>query len=169
MSVTTDLDHGGWRLSGRVVLLCLLGFFGVVAAVNAAFIYYAISTFPGLAVESSYKAGQEYEQEVAAGRAQSERAWKVNGEVKPDGPGARVAMTFNDAAGAPVPGLDVEVKLVHAVDPSHDRAVRLVETGAGLYAAAFADLPSGRWYLTVEASRGGERLFKSDNEIKVER
>lgn len=169
MSSTTDSETGGRRLTGRTVLVIILGFFGVIMAVNSAFVYFAISTFPGLAVESSYKAGQEYERDVADGRAQAERAWRVDGSLRPDGPGARVEISFADKTGAALTGLGVTVQLVHAVDPSHDHSGALTETRPGVYALALPDLPSGRWYMTIEASKNGARLFRSDNEVKLER
>ena len=73
MTATTEESDRGRRLTGRGVLLWLFAFFGVTFAVNGAFIYFAVSTFPGVEVASSYKAGQEFEGEIAAGRAQAER------------------------------------------------------------------------------------------------
>ena len=35
------------RLTGKHILLILLGFFAVVGVVNAAFVYFAVSTGPG--------------------------------------------------------------------------------------------------------------------------
>lgn len=169
MTAMTEPADTGRRLTGRKVLLILVGFFGVIFAVNFVFIYYALSTFPGLAVASSYKAGQEYEHDVAEGRAQLERGWKVDGTVKPAGSDADVDFTFADKAGAALTGLDVRVQMVHAVDPTQDHSVTLAETGPGHYVARMPALPSGRWYVTIEAARGGERLFRSDNEIKLER
>ena len=45
------------ELTGKHVLLCLLGFFGVVFAVNAVLVKAATSTFGGVETSSSYKAG----------------------------------------------------------------------------------------------------------------
>ena len=53
------------ELTGRHVLFCLLGFFGVVFAVNAVLVKAATSTFGGVETSSSYKAGLMFEQDVA--------------------------------------------------------------------------------------------------------
>lgn len=161
--------EGSFRLTGRWVLALVVLFFGAIFAVNGAMVYYALSTFPGLEVASSYKAGQDYESEIAAGRDQAARGWRVDGDVVPQGSGARIAFHFADAAGADLHGLAVAIRLVHAVDPTHDHAATLVETGSGLYAAALPDVPDGHWRLSVEARRDGERLFKSRNELLLRR
>ena len=61
------------KVTGRMVLLCLLGFFAIVFAVNGVMIHEALSTFGGVETESAYQAGRKYEEDVAmaqgAGRA----------------------------------------------------------------------------------------------------
>jgi len=169
MSMITDPADSGRRLTGRAVLFWLLGFFGIIFAVNFAFVYFAESTFPGVEVASSYAAGQAFEQEVAAGRAQAARGWTVDAKLAAAGPDATVQVHFADKAGADLHGLDVRVTLVHAVDPSHDHAATLAETGPGLYTATLAGVPSGDWDLTLEAYQGADRLFKSRNHTMLAR
>ena len=59
----------GRELTGRMVLIWLVGFFAVVGAVNAVMIGAAISTFAGLEHDSPYQAGLAFDQEIAAARA----------------------------------------------------------------------------------------------------
>jgi nitrogen fixation protein FixH len=164
MSVTVD-EKKPRRLTGRAVLFWLLGFFGLIFAVNFAFVYLSISTFPGLEVESSYQAGQDFEKEVAAGREQAARAWTVDASVKPADADAVVSVTFTDKAGAPLTGLDVAVQLIHAVDPTHDHQATLTEAAPGIYTAQLKDVPAGSWVLNIDASKDGTRLFKSRNQL----
>ena len=65
MTATTEESDRGRRLTGQGVFLWLFAFFGITFAVNGVFIYFAVSTFPGVEVASSYKAGQEFEGEIA--------------------------------------------------------------------------------------------------------
>lgn len=167
MSATSD--GRGFRLTGRKVLVLIVLFFGAIFAVNGAMVYFAISTFPGLEVASSYRAGQEYEAEVAAGKAQTDRRWRVGGSVVPEGPGARVAFDFVDSVGAAIEGLTVAVHLVHAVDPTHDHVATLSEVSPGHYQTDLADVPDGHWSLEIEALRGDDRLFKSRNDLLIRR
>ena len=64
-------------LTGRAVLLWLVGFFVVVFAVNAVLVRAAISTFGGVETLSSYKAGLQFEQELAVAEHQDGLHWQV--------------------------------------------------------------------------------------------
>jgi len=49
----TDLAAiNGKPVTGRRVLIWLVAFFGVVIAVNMAFVYFALNTWPGLTIQS---------------------------------------------------------------------------------------------------------------------
>src|SRR3974377_2630983 len=69
------------ELTGRSVLVWLVAFFGVVLAVNAIMVKAATSTFGGVEVQSSYKAGLMFETEVARARAQDDLRWRVDGHL----------------------------------------------------------------------------------------
>ncbi len=169
MTATTKEAASGRRLTGRGVLLWLFAFFGVTFAVNGAFIYFAVSTFPGVEVASSYRAGQEFEGEVMAGRAQAERGWAVDAAIRPTGDDASVEIRFRDKAGADLHGLDVRVQLIHAVDPDHDHSASLPEVASGTYRAVLPNVKAGMWNLTIAAYRGDERLFMSRNQLRLAR
>jgi nitrogen fixation protein FixH len=69
----TQYDDGAAlprRLTGRMVLLCLVGFFGVVFGVNGILVHEALSTFGGVDTDSAYQAGRKFEQDVAMAKAQ---------------------------------------------------------------------------------------------------
>ncbi|MEA2945429.1 MAG: hypothetical protein QOI40_759, partial [Alphaproteobacteria bacterium] len=53
-------------LTGWMVLICLLAFFGVVSLANAIMIRAAMTTFSGLETASAYQAGQNFESEAKA-------------------------------------------------------------------------------------------------------
>ena len=167
MTATTEESDRGRRLTGRGVFLWLFAFFGITFAVNGVFIYFAVSTFPGVEVASSYKAGQEFEGEIAAGRAQTERGWVVDAAVKPVGDDASVEIHFRDKSGADLHGLDVRVRLIHAVDPNHDHSATLPEVASGTYRTELKGVKAGMWNLTIEAYRGEERLFMSRNQLRL--
>ncbi|MBS1180864.1 MAG: FixH protein [Proteobacteria bacterium] len=169
MTATTEEAAPGRRLTGRGVLVWLFAFFGITFAVNGVFIYFAVSTFPGVEVASSYKAGQQFEGEVTAGKAQAERAWTVDAAVRPAGDDASVEIHFRDKAGADLHGLDVRVRLTHTVDPNHDHSAVLPEVASGTYRAVLSNVKAGMWNLTIEAYRGGERLFMSRNQLRLVR
>jgi len=57
------------EFTGRKMLVIMLSFFGVIISVNLYMAYSAVSTFPGLEVDNSYVASQEFNQRAAAQRA----------------------------------------------------------------------------------------------------
>ena len=69
-------------LTGRTVLLCLVGFFAIVALANAIMINAAVSTFSGVETSSSYQAGLAFERDAAAAHAQDELHWQVQANVR---------------------------------------------------------------------------------------
>ena len=72
------------EVTGGVVLLWLVAFFGVVFVVNGIMVKAATSTFGGVETSSSYKAGQMFEQEVAKAERQDERRWQIGGRLTRD-------------------------------------------------------------------------------------
>ena len=94
-------------LTGRMVLFCLLAFFGVVFAVNGVMIEAALSTFSGLETESAYQAGRKFEQEVALAKEQDGQRWRVNAKLAATADGSeRVDIEARDAAGHLLTGLE---------------------------------------------------------------
>lgn len=55
MQTTAKKDH-----TGRIVLWALLAFFGVLASVNAFFVYTAVTTNTGVVTENAYEKGLRY-------------------------------------------------------------------------------------------------------------
>ena len=72
---------GGFRLTGRHVLIIFLAFFGVVFVVNGVMMRAALTTFSGLEAENPYKEGLAFNQRLADSRAQELRAWSVDASV----------------------------------------------------------------------------------------
>ena len=65
------------ELTGRMVFICLVAFFAVIAAVNAVMIRAAVSTFSGIETANSYQAGLAFAREIAAAEAQDALHWQV--------------------------------------------------------------------------------------------
>lgn len=151
--------------TGARMLAWMVGFFAVIFAANAVLIYYALTSFPGLEVASSYKAGQQYAAEVDAARAQTARHWSVDVKAMAADGGAAVTATFLGADGRPERGLTVTAEMQHPTASNHDRQIALAEVAGGSYAATVPEVGSGRWLLVLEASRDGERLFRSRNPV----
>jgi nitrogen fixation protein FixH len=159
-----DRDPTDFRVTGRMVLIGFVAFFGVVAGVNAIMIHAAISTFGGVETDSSYRAGLAFAREMATVEAQDARHWSVTAKAALEGGATVVEVTARDAAGRPVPNLVATATLVHPTDRRADHAVALVGASAGLFRGETA-AAAGQWDLVIELSRDGERLFRSKNRV----
>ncbi len=157
------------RVTGLRVLAWLGGFFGVIFAANVALVWLAVDSFPGLSVESSYRAGQEFNEEVAAAAAQAARGWNVDVRAQRAGDGAAFTARFADKSGSPESHLAVTAKIEHPTDTRHDREVLLAEVEPGVYTAEVAGVAAGSWVLVIEAAAGGERVFRSRNTLSLPR
>lgn len=148
----------GRELTGRTVLVIVLAFFGTVFAANFALIYGALSTFPGVVVDDSYVASQEWNDRVAAQQA---LGWKARIDYMPGE--LDVVMTGRD--GAPVPGLSVSVVVGRPGSEAQDHYLDLAPSAAG-YSAPL-ELAPGRWRVELVATDGDGARFRAHSEFIV--
>jgi nitrogen fixation protein FixH len=165
----TSPEAGGRRVTGRTVLAWIVGFFLVIFAANAVLVTLALRSFPGLEVSSSYRAGQEFNDEIAAAAAQAARGWNVSIHAGLSGDTATVVARFSDKAGAPERMLSVTALLGHPTSTRHDQRFVFAETEPGVYTGKAEGVAAGRWNLSLEASVDGERQFLSRNPIVLGR
>ena len=141
--------------------------FAIVFAVNGYMVKAAISTFGGVETQSSYKAGQQFEHEVAIAERQAALHWKVDGKLTLDKVGEAVLdVTVRDAKGVPVTGLNALARLAHPADERLDHVVPLDRVGAGDFHGV-AHAKAGQWELMIDLDRGGKRVFRSRSRISL--
>jgi nitrogen fixation protein FixH len=138
------------RLKGKHVLFILLGFFGVIFAVNGYFAYSALSTLPGEERGATYEAGLHYNTTLAAQRAQEALHWSHKSEFLP---ASRVSVSMADAEGAPVAGLSIEGWLERPASGEPDVKLAFTEVSAGRYEAAAGAPEAGAWILAFMAQK----------------
>jgi len=155
------------ELTGRHVLLWLVGFFCIVFAVNGWLVQAATSTFGGLETQSSYKAGLRFKSEVARAARQQALGWQVDGKLTRDRAGEAVLdISVRDAQGIPVTGLSADATLAHPADARLDHVVRLSRIGAGDFHGQ-ARGHSGQWELIVDFYRDQSRVFRSRSRVTL--
>jgi nitrogen fixation protein FixH len=162
-----EMDRGRlpWRVTGRMVFVCLVSFFAVVIGVNVVMIHAALSTFGGVDTQSAYQAGRVFEQDVAMAKAQDARQWHVDATVTPAPEGAkRLDIVARDAAGLLLSGMDALAVFERPTDRRLDRNVVIAEDSPGHFHGS-AEVPAGQWDLVIEFSRQGDRLFRSKNRV----
>lgn len=155
------------ELTGRAVLIWLLGFFGFVFAVNFVMVKAATSTFGGVETTSSYKAGLKFRDEVAAAEKQAALKWQVDGKLTHDKAGEAVLdIAVRDAKGNAVADVAASARLAHPADERLDRVVALSPAGLGKFrGVAFAS--AGQWELIIDLDRGGDRVFRSRSRVSI--
>jgi nitrogen fixation protein FixH len=165
MSRHSSRERRPKELTGRMVLLCLIAFFAIVAGVNAVMITAAISTFGGVETANAYQAGLAFATEEAAARAQEARQWRVNASLQRGSNGiAAIELSARDKNGWPLAELDASVSLIHPADRRLDHIVAMQADGVGRFQGA-ANAAPGQWDLVIELSRDGERLFRSKERV----
>lgn len=153
------------ELTGRTVLVCLVAFFAVVAAVNAVMMTAAVTTFSGVETANSYQAGVAFAREEAAADAQQSRHWNVAAALRSQSSRpTRIDLSAKDQAGQNLTELEASVALIHPNDRRLDRPIAMQADGPGHFHGAFMPV-AGQWDLVIELSHNGERHFRSRERI----
>ena len=142
------------RLTGKHILIILLSAFAVIGAVNAAFIYLALSTGPGEERGASYEVGLRYNNVLAEERTQDALQWRHQTQIHK---GERLRVVIATSAGAPVAGLAVTGNFGRPASDNADRSLVFKEADAGVYETALGQIGPGSWVMafTAEKARPG--------------
>jgi nitrogen fixation protein FixH len=156
-------------LTGRGVLLILVGFFGVVFAVNFYMARVALSTFSGEVNAHPYEIGVAYNKEIAASRAQDALGWTIAADVaKVVGGHSAIVVTARDADGRALQDLDIKVTLESPVDRARDTHAILSSIGDGVYSGS-VPATLGRWEAVIDARDAtGSKTFQSRSRISLD-
>lgn len=133
--------------TGRHFALIMVGFFGVVMAVNFVMAGFASSTFGGVVVDNSYVASQRFNGWLDQARTQRALGWSAAASRTAAG---RVAIVF---AGAPADRLTVTAVARHPLGQMPDAVLTFVRDEESKFISA-QPLPPGRWRLRVTAQAG---------------
>lgn len=138
------------RFTGWHMLAVMIGFFGVIIAVNVTMATYASTTFGGLVVNNSYVANQQFNGWLAAAHSQDRLGWSADAAIID-----RRAVVRLAGAGKPLAGAQVTALVEHPLGVVPDVALRFHEAEPGRYVAQ-SRLPAGRWRLRLAVTRGAE-------------
>jgi hypothetical protein len=157
----------GFRLTGRMVLLILIAFFGVVIVVNLFMAYVAVNTFSGLQSQRPYETGLEFNRTIKNAGVQQEQHWQVTShyERMKDGR-VSLKLSLRDKNGQPVDGTTSKVSLLSPVNALRDVVFDLSPQGAGDFTGtAVAD--AGQWDLVIEVKQGTAEVFRSVSRVSL--
>ncbi|HHG89477.1 MAG TPA: cytochrome oxidase [Devosia sp.] len=141
------------EFTGRHMLILVLTFFGVVFGVNALMAFMAARSWTGLVVKNTYVASQEFNEKLAASRAQAELNWQV-GLTYRDG---QLIFDLVDDLGQPLEIQAVEIALTRPIGVSQDRKLALLPQGEKYVVRQ--SIPSGVWNVVINADVQGYPEF----------
>jgi nitrogen fixation protein FixH len=140
-------------LTGRGVLFWLLGFFGVIMAMNACYITMSIRTFRGEDEQLPYLQGITYNRLLARRAEQNSLGWRAEvSAARLSTSKVRLHLEVRDREGRPVRGLKLAGTLRHPADENRDRPLAIRPVSAGVYEAEVLGAAPGAWDVVVRAA-----------------
>jgi nitrogen fixation protein FixH len=151
------------EFTGRHMLLLVVGFFGVIVAVNVGMATLATTSWTGLVVKNSYVASQEFEAKRLAHEAQKAAGWAVTFRVD----NGNASLMVTDRLGRPVDLGAVQLSINRPVGGHDDQSIPLQRHADGAYAAALA-LGTGVWDAWLVATDTPLGQFELHQRLTVE-
>lgn len=148
----------GFRVTGWHVLIAVVGFFGIVIAVDTVFVVSAYRTFPGQVSATPYEDGLRHNRSVARLKAQSALGWRA---VAAPAQG-RVEVEIVDQTGRPIRDLALLGDLQRPATAAGRIDLTFTEVSPGRYAAAATPAP-GVWDLRFETK--GAQPFEAERRL----
>ncbi|MER8581400.1 FixH family protein [Mesorhizobium sp. M1423] len=158
----SDTSRQSREFTGRHMLFTILGFFGVVIAVNLTMATLANTSWTGLVVENTYVASQQFNKKAEQGRAQAALGW--TGKLTIAGGEVRYGVT--DAAGKAVPLHGVKVLFRHPAYEKEDESITLAAASGQEF--VLQHIPrDGVWIVDIDADAGLARPFRDVRRIMI--
>lgn len=130
----------------------------VVAVVNFGMMWFAVSTFPGLAVTHDFTLSNHYDKVLALAAQQKRLGWTLRTDLAA---GRVPVLTMIGKDGAPLRTLHITATAQRPLGPRHEMALRFRETAPGRYVATAALPLDGAWDLAVIAAGESGRYLAS--------
>lgn len=138
----------GWHMT-----TILVGFFGVVIAVNLVMARYALGTFGGTVVDNSYVASQKFNGWLEKAEGERKLGWDIKASLNAD---RHVVVTVTKS-GAALEGLTASASAHHPLGRMPEQAIQFSPlSGGGMISTA--PLPAGRWQLKLSVSKDGNTV-----------
>ncbi len=149
--ISTETKTEGRPLTGRTVLMILLGAFGVILAANLTLAFSAVGTFPGLETKHPYIVSQNFDSDRAA---QLALGWDVRATVQE----GELRLSIKDQYGNAVQPELASATLGRATHVQDDQTPDFRWEGGAFLAPV--DLAPGNWNLRLAAVAGDGTPFR---------
>ena len=160
MTATRPADPHAF--TGRHMWLLVIGFFGVIIAVNVGMAIVASTSWTGLVVTNSYVASQEFEEKRLAHQDQRAAGWQAVFTYSP----GLAKLVVSDGAGNPIDLVSVTLKVNRPVGGHDDQAVVFERAPDGSYGASLR-LAAGVWDALVQADETAKGSFELRQRFSV--
>ena len=144
----------GQRRGAYIPWIFVAGF-GVIIAVNAIMIWFAVSSFSGLYSINPRERGLHYNDVLARHQQRDALGWKLDVAWQPAT--GRMEIDLHDASEQPLAGARVTANLVRPVEKRAPIALALEPVDIGRFVAR-VELPAhGNWDVDIEVECAGQR------------
>lgn len=147
---------------GRFVLLCFLGFFGVVGTVDYIFVTTALRTHTGVIKDRAYERGLDYNKTLQQAKNQKALGFKDTMSFQ----NGTLMWNIQNAQGEAIKGLTVKATIIRPVQKGLDFELTLNETQDGIYTAPVDAPLKGRWLVEGE-TQWNNQPYKNTLDIMI--
>lgn len=123
-----------------------------VVLVNAILVYFAMSSWSGVATSRAFERGIAYNRVLAAAAAEEALGWQADVTYRDGG----LVAVLRDADGRPIDRATVAVETQRPLERHTSRTATLAGAGEGRYAAAVGNLRTGQWEVRLHVMRDGD-------------
>lgn len=132
-----------------------VGAMGVVVAVNAVMVTYALTSYSGLAVEKPYERGVHYNDVLAAQRGQDALGWRVSVNVEP----GQLVLRLQDRDGQPLDRTGINARLERPVGKDKPLPLEFTAAGNGRFVAPLSTPYPGQWDVKAALRHGDDQYL----------
>lgn len=130
---------------------------GIVVLVNAALIFFAVSSAKGLVVANPYEKGIAFNRQLARERAEVALGWKLAASYQ----NGAIEATLTDAGGRPLSNATVTALFVRPIEGGGPPPMALHAVAPGKFQGDIALPRLGQWDVTLEAVSGGNSFIET--------
>lgn len=130
---------------------------GIVVLVNAALIFFAVSSAKGLVVANPYEKGIAFNRQLSRERAEVALGWKLAASYQ----NGAIEATLTDAGGHPLSNAAVTALFVRPIEGGGPPPMALNAVAPGKFQGAIALPRLGQWDVTLEAVSGGNSVIET--------
>ncbi|AFX98812.1 FixH [Candidatus Endolissoclinum faulkneri L2] len=149
-------------MTDRRVLMILIFFFGLIITVNVILAILANRTWPGLIVDNSYVASQQFNTRIADAREQQALGYILTFEQVKN----QLTLALSDKSGQGIKILNGIVRIGRPVTRTEDRIINIPFVSSGRFRIPNTLAP-GIWIADIALTLSKDRTWRSERRFSV--